>query len=113
MSGFPQQDKWQPRGFVFPFLSSLGVIISRSVPVAADGVISSPSTERRDFRPVVTEAFKPRRGDILGAPWPESAGGSRTLKAEKVGLPRARAGQPGLGGLRASEGFQTTTSFLP
>ncbi|XP_070312256.1 serine/arginine repetitive matrix protein 2-like [Odocoileus virginianus] len=43
------------------------------------------------------------QGDILGAPRPESAGGSRTLKAEKVGLPRARAGQPGLGGLRASE----------
>ena len=68
VSGFPQQDKWQPRGFVLPFLSSLGVIISRSVPVAADGVISSPSTERRDFRPVVTEAFKPRRGTSLELP---------------------------------------------
>ncbi|XP_043298067.1 translation initiation factor IF-2-like [Cervus canadensis] len=43
------------------------------------------------------------QGDILGAPRPESARGSRTLKAEKVGLPRARAGQPGLGGLHASE----------
>ena len=41
------------------------MIISGSVHVAANGIISFFSTEQRDFRPVVTEALKPHRETSL------------------------------------------------